>query len=118
MQYVYLKGGHRLLNHLGSSRSFPMKESVCARVPTLPHRAHLATVFRPAARKGSGSSARVPPSSYTRPSGLREAHLSLGLRLRLPQDRRRVLFGHHTSRPRSEERRVGKECRSRWSPYH
>src|SRR2546423_3088094 len=23
-----------------------------------------------------------------------------------------------TSRPRSEERRVGKECRSRWSPYH
>ena len=27
---------------------------------------------------------------------------------------------HHiiTSRARSEERRVGKECRSRWSPYH
>src|SRR2546425_12458526 len=23
-----------------------------------------------------------------------------------------------TRRPRSEERRVGKECRSRWSPYH
>ena len=22
------------------------------------------------------------------------------------------------SAPRSEERRVGKECRSRWSPYH
>ena len=22
------------------------------------------------------------------------------------------------SDPRSEERRVGKECRSRWSPYH
>ena len=22
------------------------------------------------------------------------------------------------SRGRSEERRVGKECRSRWSPYH
>src|SRR2546423_12512137 len=27
-------------------------------------------------------------------------------------DRRAVSFG------RSEERRVGKECRSRWSPYH
>ena len=26
-----------------------------------------------------------------------------------------VTFGHHL---RSEERRVGKECRSRWSPYH
>src|SRR5438309_4097168 len=23
-----------------------------------------------------------------------------------------------TQAPRSEERRVGKECRSRWSPYH
>ena len=32
------------------------------------------------------------------------------------------LFGHEKVRPerllRSEERRVGKECRSRWSPYH
>src|SRR3712207_2019072 len=27
-------------------------------------------------------------------------------------------IGEETSRPRSEERRVGKECRSRWSPYH
>ena len=25
---------------------------------------------------------------------------------------------HATGRERSEERRVGKECRSRWSPYH
>src|SRR5256885_12349276 len=25
---------------------------------------------------------------------------------------------HQTDRKRSEERRVGKECRSRWSPYH
>ena len=24
----------------------------------------------------------------------------------------------HAAVPRSEERRVGKECRSRWSPYH
>src|SRR2546430_11172119 len=27
-------------------------------------------------------------------------------------------FGRPHPRPRSEERRVGKECRSRWSPYH
>src|SRR5256886_6204898 len=26
--------------------------------------------------------------------------------------------GARALRPRSEERRVGKECRSRWSPYH
>src|ERR1051325_6105935 len=25
---------------------------------------------------------------------------------------------HRPPPPRSEERRVGKECRSRWSPYH
>ena len=35
-----------------------------------------------------------------------------------------VLFGgsvwrwNSTNSDRSEERRVGKECRSRWSPYH
>ena len=28
------------------------------------------------------------------------------------------LFGMFVSTTRSEERRVGKECRSRWSPYH
>ena len=28
---------------------------------------------------------------------------------------REILTQHET---RSEERRVGKECRSRWSPYH
>src|SRR5260221_14787203 len=27
-------------------------------------------------------------------------------------------WGRESLRPRSEERRVGKECRSRWSPYH
>ena len=29
-----------------------------------------------------------------------------------------VLAGRPASGKRSEERRVGKECRSRWSPYH
>src|SRR5574337_496823 len=29
-----------------------------------------------------------------------------------------VFFPEHHNGPRSEERRVGKECRSRWSPYH
>src|SRR5262249_58598065 len=45
-------------------------------------------------------------------------------------ERRRSANGHHqghtaivtkpraTGASRSEERRVGKECRSRWSPYH
>ena len=32
--------------------------------------------------------------------------------------RRILLDGKIKGRYRSEERRVGKECRSRWSPYH
>src|SRR2546425_11763892 len=36
--------------------------------------------------------------------------------LRRPPDLRRALALGHPQR--SEERRVGKECRSRWSPYH
>ena len=31
---------------------------------------------------------------------------------------RRVQAEFENYRKRSEERRVGKECRSRWSPYH
>ena len=31
---------------------------------------------------------------------------------------RRVPFSSYSFLLRSEERRVGKECRSRWSPYH
>ena len=29
-----------------------------------------------------------------------------------------TIFPINNQTPRSEERRVGKECRSRWSPYH
>ena len=34
------------------------------------------------------------------------------------QQVRGSLFQHFRAQFRSEERRVGKECRSRWSPYH
>ena len=30
----------------------------------------------------------------------------------------RIVIRHASFDARSEERRVGKECRSRWSPYH
>ena len=38
-------------------------------------------------------------------------------------ERQHTIFAKRTTNPsfvptRSEERRVGKECRSRWSPYH
>ena len=29
-----------------------------------------------------------------------------------------IMLSRHSDNSRSEERRVGKECRSRWSPYH
>ena len=36
----------------------------------------------------------------------------------IPGDARVLLFNDGEILTRSEERRVGKECRSRWSPYH
>ena len=50
--------------------------------------------------------------------------LSLGANPNTPNDtvhnfgRNAVIFASMFDRSRSEERRVGKECRSRWSPYH
>jgi len=38
-----------------------------------------------------------------------------GLRMAAPL---LALHEGHSASSRSEERRVGKECRSRWSPYH
>ena len=38
---------------------------------------------------------------------------------KLIADGGKVILCSHLGKPkRSEERRVGKECRSRWSPYH
>ena len=42
-------------------------------------------------------------------------YAEIGARLRASRARR---GGFRFHRERSEERRVGKECRSRWSPYH
>src|SRR5438132_10712429 len=36
----------------------------------------------------------------------------------LPQETTTITLLNRADRSRSEERRVGKECRSRWSPYH
>ena len=53
---------------------------------------------------------------YRAPVGAAEAgtEIRLGIRLRTKQQINQVLLRIW----RSEERRVGKECRSRWSPYH
>src|SRR5262244_2877671 len=70
------------------------------------------------------------PSAEARASGARHAVRSRRTRLlelphsnreEEPQSHERHDHGRTTvahQRKRSEERRVGKECRSRWSPYH
>jgi len=52
-------------------------------------------------------------------------HERIAMRPARPRDSARMLVVRPGSAPllddrgvRSEERRVGKECRSRWSPYH
>src|SRR2546422_9159384 len=50
---------------------------------------------------------------------VREAdHLLLGLEADQRRHRSEGLLARDQHVGRSEERRVGKECRSRWSPYH
>jgi len=57
--------------------------------------------------------------------GARQAMVAVGdegqrhrVGVQMFDDRQRVAPGHGFIAHRSEERRVGKECRSRWSPYH
>ena len=40
------------------------------------------------------------------------------LEAKLYQEGKKYIAGTDEVGRRSEERRVGKECRSRWSPYH
>ena len=44
--------------------------------------------------------------------------ITLSIDEELAERARAVAAGRGKSLNRSEERRVGKECRSRWSPYH
>src|SRR3989442_70434 len=59
---------------------------------------------------GGRSCARLVRGRYALDSGAAAALLAAVCEMSEPFRRRKV--------QRSEERRVGKECRSRWSPYH
>src|SRR2546429_9923546 len=50
--------------------------------------------------------------------GLASVRQDLGERVFVVLREREGEFRHNEKIERSEERRVGKECRSRWSPYH
>jgi len=58
---------------------------------------------------------RTPKAAFDYTDGAAEDELSLA---RARQAFRDIEFHPSILRNRSEERRVGKECRSRWSPYH
>src|SRR2546428_14045162 len=64
------------------------------------------------------------PKAPVRASGLSSSSPSGRSPNPLPQDTEGVTVSNDSAStflppvPRSEERRVGKECRSRWSPYH
>ena len=60
--------------------------------------------------------ARLFDSSRTRKGGYTLASLSGDAKLMGEENAGR--YKKTTMKERSEERRVGKECRSRWSPYH
>src|SRR2546421_1318708 len=62
-------------------------------------------------REFEGRRFALPARIYARP-------LELHVGLRVPQADVEDELRELGYRARSEERRVGKECRSRWSPYH
>src|SRR5256885_17263292 len=64
-------------------------------------------------RRKNAVAAATSGGETTAPNAKADAHGRPGTTRRATQATRIV-----TNRTRSEERRVGKECRSRWSPYH
>src|SRR5574340_1189462 len=71
-----------------------------------------------------GDPARVVAGLLATPEQVEQVRLSMGLDQPVPVQYWRYLVDlvhgslGTSARFRSEERRVGKECRSRWSPYH
>ena len=51
-------------------------------------------------------------------AGAHESYVNAVRKFRVPAPKARATVEVFASWQRSEERRVGKECRSRWSPYH
>ena len=67
------------------------------------------------------------PHEFSKIPGIKEDVITVLLNLKKvrfkmhtdePQTAKILLSGAKNVTARSEERRVGKECRSRWSPYH
>jgi hypothetical protein len=100
---VYVEGGRGMLDHSGSYQAFRTRRSVP--VPALPP-----YIIEPIWEQFTDllperevnhplGSTGLSPLPHTRPGSLWEAGSDPGIRLRLPQDRRRGMFGYHTSGP-------------------
>src|SRR3712207_9178591 len=82
-------------------------------------RAGLPTI--PLPRESAQATARTAPPARAATAVPASASTGVADLLRGPVRPARVLFSVPAAvylQVRSEERRVGKECRSRWSPYH
>src|SRR5258708_12948377 len=73
--------------------------------------------------QGAPSIRKSPASGGARPACINVGFLSASSTAPTPNNADATMFYHGVYNCadgtfRSEERRVGKECRSRWSPYH
>ena len=83
--------------------------------------AALATLIAPAARAQVLQSVSGSEHWTTKKTDAGDVRLFMWRKRTGDGGKGTILFVHGSSvsaTPRSEERRVGKECRSRWSPYH
>src|SRR3712207_5930354 len=97
----------RMLDHLGSSRSYPKKEPLRARFATIHHRSHLGAVLRPITTTGSETPLGFSPTAHRRQVGLRQTRAGTRFRLRLREDLRCVMFGDYYLLRRRRDEWIG-----------
>src|SRR2546430_4747095 len=113
-----------------SSRAIGVKAARGTSAENVTAPSAMTTMMYQRARAGRSRSKTLQVYFFIRRSRARAHRRGTRVRARLralpessppPVDlRRHILYKSKIAmrRPRSEERRVGKECRSRWSPYH
>src|SRR5256885_11572659 len=75
-------------------------------------------ILHPGVRCAIGNGVVLDPDTlFQEIDGLAKDGVDVAERLFI-SDRAHLVLPYHKLLDRSEERRVGKECRSRWSPYH
>ena len=80
------------------------------------HLAHLAAAL--AVTLLFGAAAGPLSAAAAAPTAILDEENTAAAESRLNQSWLDMEIEYNDLHPRSEERRVGKECRSRWSPYH